>query len=463
MAASAPPAAALYYGNQSYSIEQAATRLTDAVLGAGPRDFSYQRFDAAELLKTAPAEVMAGRIDAFQMACEAMPLLGDRRVVRLDRLEAVRLPDRAVQPLRKALDAQRLARVSWRGQPTWVPEDELQPGEAAEAVEPAGTWVERIAPQEGGHPVVHLRALEARFAHGGGEQREWVPLPDLLRARIKPKFALPDEADADAEPPPTGAAGRLHPLLQRLLTAPPDGLTLVLTAVATRETDLSKPLLAALKKLAAPLEKFVTYDDYNPADWVVQEGRARGLRLTRPVAEVLIHRAGNDLGRLAKELDRLSLVFPAGRAPSEDDLIGAVHAGGRASLFQINEKLGNRDLEGALLILEEFLHEKPQEHPVLIGILARHFRQLVEVHGLLRGGVPEAEWPARLKLHPFIAKKVIAQARRFTPLELEHIQQTLAEIDVVAKRNAHLTGLYFKEFIHGVCSGGYRTRRRSLA
>jgi DNA polymerase-3 subunit delta len=450
-----PPSAALFFGNQSYSVDEAATKLTGRVLGDGPRDFTYQRFDAAELLKPAAAEAMAGRIDAFQVACEALPLLGDQRVVRLDHLEAVRVPDRAGQTLQRALEAQKLCRVAWGGKPVWVAEADVEPGEAPEETRPAAAWLESVQAQSAGPPILLLRNLGGTFAVTRRGKREQVSLPEFLRATVKGKFVLPDEGEDSEGPAPAAGAGRLHHLLESLLAQPPPGLTLILTAAVTRETDLSKPLVAALKALRAPQEKFVTYDDYNPVDWVLKEAGTRALRLTRPVAEALIHRVGNDLGKLAQELSRLALLFPAGRSPTEEELIDAVHAGGQYSVFQIGERLGQRDLEGALLALRHFLEDRSNEHPVLIGILARHFRQLALVHDLGRNGVPDDELAGRLKLHPFIAKKVAAQARRFAPRELDNIRQAVAEIDVAAKRQGTLTHVLFKDFVHRVCRGGF--------
>ncbi|HEX7928002.1 MAG TPA: DNA polymerase III subunit delta, partial [bacterium] len=425
-------------------------------LGDGPRDFTFQRFDAAELLKNAGAEVMAGRIDAFQTACEAMPLLGDQRVVRLDRVEAVKVPDRASQTLQRALEAVKLCRVAWEGKPIWLAEADVERGEAIQESRPLMAWVDQVQPQSAGSPVLFLRGIAgSAFVLSRRGKRSEVPLAEFIRNTVKGKFVLPEEAEAGEDAAPAVGAGRLHQLLESLLANPPDGLTLILTANVTRETDLSKALVAALKEQKAPLEKFVTYDDYNPVDWVMNESQNRALRLTRPLAAALIERVGNDLGKLSQEMNRLALLFPASKSPTEDELLAAVHGGGQFNVFQISERLGHKDLEGALRALQQFLEDSPNEHPVLVGLLARHFRQLALVHDLIRGGVSEREMASRLKLHEFIAKKVVGQARRFKPRELANIRQAIAQIDTAAKRHGHLTDVLFKDFVDQVCRGGY--------
>jgi DNA polymerase III delta subunit len=459
MAGSAPPPVALFWGNQPYAVDQAARRLTDRVLGEGPRDFSFQRFDAAELVKGGSAEAGAEALGAFQLACEAAPFLCERWVVRLDRVEAVRVSQRAAQTLLRALEALQLYRCRVGNESAWALEADLAADDVREGGARPQPFVAEVESRSEGPPLLHLhaRAAGARCLLSHGGERRLVDVRTFLRERVKGRFAFADEAPAEGGAAGGGsasAAAQLHALLERLAERPPPGLCLVLTAQATRESDLSRPLLAKLKG-KGPHEKFVTYDDYNPVDFVLQGARERSVRLGRPQAELVIQLAGNDLGRLAGELDKLALLFGGGAPPDQQALVRAVSGGQNASLFLITDKLGAKDLPGALAVLEHFLAETPSEHPVLIGILARHARQLLVVHSLMRLDVPEPDWPSQLKLHPFLARKVAGQARRFAQGELEAMLRALAGLDVAVKLHAHLTGPLFREYVQGVCSGAF--------
>ncbi len=186
-------------------------------------------------------------------------------------------------------------------------------------------------------------------------------------------------------------------------------------------------------------------------------GRERGLELTRSQAAQVIQLAGNDLARLSHELDKLALAFPEGATPDERELLQLVGGGRNATVFfLIAERLGAKDLAGALDVLEHFLGEHPHEHPILVGVLARQVRQWLHVHTLQRLQIPESDWPSQLKLHPFIAKKVAANAGRFAAPELERMLRALAGLDVAAKLHGHLTGALFREFVHAVCAEGFR-------
>ena len=463
MATSAPPPAILIYGNQDYSVEEAATAFTDAVLGDGPRDFSFQRFDAAELIRPAGGEAGQDPFAAFQMACEAAPFLCDRWVVRLDRVEAIRPGDRAANTLRRALESLVLFPVSFAGEPAWATEDDLLPTDPREGRAEPQRLVAAVESRTDGGPVLELtpQAETQRFLLSHGGARRLVDGRAFLRDKLKGRFSFSDQDHEVAVPTRGSAVAHLHTYLERVLANLQPGLHLVLTASANREGDLSRSLLTLLKK-SGRIDKFVTYDDYHPVDWVMKEARGRGAALTRPLAELLIHLAGNDLGTLARELEKLALVFGGQNPPGEEAFVRAVSAGAGGALFLISDRLGNKDLPGALKVLEHFLADNPGAHPLLISIVARHVRQLLHLHDLMGLQVPEPDWAAQLKLHPFLTRRLAGQARRFRTGELEGILAALAGLDRRLKLHAHLTGPLLREFLHAVCRDDFRRPAPSM-
>jgi len=464
-ASSSPRPCTLIYGNQSLLVDRSAEAWTAQVLGDAPRDFAFHRFDADEMLRAGGAEAVSQRIDAFEEACLALPLLGDRYVVRLDRAERVRPPARAAQTVEKALAALRVCRVRWEGEAAWAPEGALPPGTGPEEVAALERWVAAVGPTGDGRVRLTLcdDVPAGPFLLPRGRGHEAVGLPAFLRAQVKGKLVFageepetPEEGGPGSAAPATAAA-RLHQLLLHVLEQPPAGCHLVLTAEATRERDLSTELLGRLKRVGT-VTKHVTYDDNLPVDWVLREARERGLRLTADDAGELIRALGNDLRVLSHELDKLALLFAFGDEPGGPTLRQAIRGAAPVSVFLIAERLGQRDLSGALHGLTRFFRETPQQHPVLVGALARHFRQLYLIHALRQGGATEADLAARLKLPPFIARKLGREAGRFSSPELEGILHGLAGLDVDAKLRGALTPLLFAHFAQRVCAGDYGRR-----
>ena len=454
----------LLYGNQQYPLDRRAQQITDSVLGEEDQDFTYHRFDAADLLRPAAAEAVSSRLDALQIACESMPLLGNRYLVRIDHVERVKLPARAVLSLTRRLGELAVRQMTWDDTTVWVLEEQILPGDEPGGRLPLQNWVSAVTIRSGGGATIALAedADEAQFLVSSRGSRHVMGLKPFLRTVLKGNFTFAgDEADATGQPAPSNAAVRLHGLLERNIERPQPECRLLLTAAAVRESDISKPLLKLIKK-HGEIEKFVTYDDYEPVDWVLSEARERSLALSREGAEILIHYVGNDLGRLAQELEKLSLFFPPGARPQTSALLEALHAAHTGSVFLINDKLSERDLAGALEVVGQFLAVNANEYPVLVGVLARHFRQLYTVHSLSQRGVSDSDLASRLKVHPFIAKKISLQAARFTPNELEHIIQHLAGKDRSTRFHAHLAPVILRDFVQAVCAGAFRHGKMAL-
>jgi DNA polymerase-3 subunit delta len=462
-----PPPIALLYGNQSWPVDRAAQALIDQVLGEGPRDFSLQRFDAAELLKPGGGEPALSRVERFQEACLSVPLLTERYVVRLDHVETVRVPDRSAQALLRALEELRFKPGAAAGKgeeaatETWLP---LAEGEGARpGTVPLSRWVASVTPRPAGGPLVEMAPGADLVTIVEEEEGARLTPRAYLRRNIKTKFAFQDEqaAPEEGEPPETSssAAGRLHQILVRILEGPPPGLWLVLTADCQRDTDISKELLERIRPRGR-IDRHVLYADQAPIDWLLGQARERNLPLSAHGAEQLVQRLGNDMGRLVGELDRLQLLVLPGQSLSESTMLQSVHAEPQGSVFTLAERAAARDLAGALGVLERFLSDSPHEFPLLLGVLARHFRQLRQVHLATQEGASEAEVAQRLKLHPFLAKRLSAQARRFTVPELERIQRALAELDVAARRRGAVMRVLVQDLLQRVCQGAFRGSAR---
>ena len=169
---STPPQVSLLWGNQQFSIDERAGQIEDAVIDPESRDFTYHRFDAAEILRPAAAESVAARIDQVSMACESLPLVGGRYLVRIDRVEKVRLPARAIQTLTKRVAEMAVCPMDWEGGRVWVWEDHILPGDAAGEPTSLEGWVAEVADGPAGGAVLSLRGGEEdRFLVTSGGSR----------------------------------------------------------------------------------------------------------------------------------------------------------------------------------------------------------------------------------------------------------------------------------------------------
>ncbi len=248
---------------------------------------------------------------------------------------------------------------------------------------------------------------------------------------------------------------RLLEMLQIWLAKPPPGLYLLLSAKAQRESDISRPLLSACKKHGR-VERFITYNDWNAAPWVMEQVQRQGFSLTKKQVEWLIESVGNDLGRLGQELNKIKLLAQEG--PITQEALRALVASSKASnIFKISQYLADKNLAACLAEIDAFFSQNaPHAHPQLLGILAHQLRNWLLVHDLRRQAVPESQWAGTLKTPPFLIKRIKGQALSFSMLELERALRLVGRLDVLVKMHlSHAHALLF-EFVSALCYGNLR-------
>jgi DNA polymerase-3 subunit delta len=132
-----------------------------------------------------------------------------------------------------------------------------------------------------------------------------------------------------------------------------------------------------------------------------------------------------------KEIEKLLLFVNFQRPVSEDDVEAVTPNNGQTSVFQMVDALGYKDGRTALAFLHKLLSE---DDPIrLFGMIVRQFRMLLVTKELAKDGVDEQEIARRLKVFPFVARKLIGQVRNFSHQELTDIYHQLREIDLSIK------------------------------
>jgi len=79
----------LIHGNQLLLVEETANTLIDQRLEGREQEWSLERFNAQEMLKTI-GESGKNSIDDLLISCETLPMLTDRKVIRIDNFELIK-------------------------------------------------------------------------------------------------------------------------------------------------------------------------------------------------------------------------------------------------------------------------------------------------------------------------------------------------------------------------------------
>lgn len=138
-----------------------------------------------------------------------------------------------------------------------------------------------------------------------------------------------------------------------------------------------------------------------------------GKKITRPTLEYFLERTGDDMENIRMELEKL-VCYTMGREVIEKadiDAIGTVHVTSR--IFEMVAAITAGNTKKALELYEDLLTLKEPPMRILF-LIARQFNQLLQVKEMAAQGKDKSAIAGRLKIPPFAASKLMAQARSFT-------------------------------------------------
>ena len=138
-----------------------------------------------------------------------------------------------------------------------------------------------------------------------------------------------------------------------------------------------------------------------------------GKKITRQVMEYFMERTGDDMENIRMELEKL-ICYTMGREviTKEDvEAVGTVHVTNR--IFEMVTAIVAGNTRKAMDLYEDLLTLK--EPPMrIMFLIAKQFNQLLQVKELAGKGAQKSEIASRVKVPPFVAGKLMAQARTFT-------------------------------------------------
>jgi len=163
------------------------------------------------------------------------------------------------------------------------------------------------------------------------------------------------------------------------------------------------------------------------ARWIQSKAAEGGGEIEYQAAGLLASYVQDDPRLAAQEIEKLLAYVNYRRPVQVDDVERLTPDGAQGDVFAMVDALGNRNGQQALQMLHRLL--EVDEPLRLYGMVVRQFRLLLLTREMLDGGHREAEIAKALKLHPFVAKKLVPQCRNFDLPALESIYHKLLEID----------------------------------
>ncbi|NBD36695.1 MAG: DNA polymerase III subunit delta [Chloroflexi bacterium] len=208
------------------------------------------------------------------------------------------------------------------------------------------------------------------------------------------------------------------------------------------EKRLSKrhAVLKAAQKHDAKIRTFALPNAKSLPGWIQRRTQQRGGKISPRAAAHLAQNLGANLRLLDQEIQKLMLYRAAGEAGDEASVITledvktmVPYIQSADVIFNLVDALGQRRPRNAARYLHRLL--ETGSHPLAIfGMIVRQYRLLIQVRWLVDEGTRRPkDIASRLKLHPYVAKKVSSQTVYFTSEQLRAAYQLLMETDLSIK------------------------------
>jgi DNA polymerase III subunit delta len=171
--------------------------------------------------------------------------------------------------------------------------------------------------------------------------------------------------------------------------------------------------------------------------WLVGHAKKMDLDLPEDVAEDLANRCSGDKMRLLQETEKLAL-YTGDRTATHDDVAALCPPDVQSNIFAFVDALAAGERDRALALLEDLIGTG--EPPLrLTFMIRRQFQLVARARALLERGTPRKELSSRLKVPPFVTRKLEEQARKLDEEDLERALARIQDLESGLKGGSNLS------------------------
>jgi DNA polymerase-3 subunit delta len=195
--------------------------------------------------------------------------------------------------------------------------------------------------------------------------------------------------------------------------------------------DSRTKLVKAIKNNGVIFTSKKIYDYKVPA-WIEGFLAEKGYKISPQAAQILTAYLGNDLGKVANELNKLMIAVKDTQKIIPEHIEKNIGLSKDYNVFELQNALGEKNILKANQIINYF-GANPALNPIqkTISTLYFYFSKLFTYHFLKNKS--EQNVAAELRVIPYFAKSYIAAAKKYTPTKLYEIMGILREYDLKSK------------------------------
>ena len=166
--------------------------------------------------------------------------------------------------------------------------------------------------------------------------------------------------------------------------------------------------------------------------WIVEYLRRHGFKITQKASYLLTEYLGNDLTKIANELEKLTLILEQGAEVNTQIIEENIGISKDYNAFELVNALAFKNQVKAYRIVNYFAtNSKQHPLPLTIGSLFNYFSKVLGYH-YLKDKNPKVA-ASELRIPPFFVQDYITGARNYSAAKCTHIIRDIRECDNKSK------------------------------
>ncbi len=215
----------------------------------------------------------------------------------------------------------------------------------------------------------------------------------------------------------------------------PNPATLLVFAYKNKNLDARTTLSKRLAQDAVVVHSKKLYDNQIPA-WIEEYVHKKGLKITEKASLMLQELVGNELTRLAKELDKLQLNLQESRVIDDTIIQTYVGMSKQFNVFELQKALATKDIYKANQIVF-YLAANPKGNSAIpiVALLFTFFTKLLLIHA--SSDKSKQSLAKLLQVNPYFIQEYMAAAQHYS------LSQVMANIEHLHQADLQLKGINY--------------------
>lgn len=191
----------------------------------------------------------------------------------------------------------------------------------------------------------------------------------------------------------------------------PLATTIFVASYKTKNLDKRTKLYKTLKQ-GAEIFSSEKIKDFKLQEWIKEMVTAKEYSITPKAAVLLEEHIGNDLSRMANEIDKLSINLKGSKQITEDDIEKYIGISKEYNVFELQAAIAKKDLAKAITIIKYF-ESNPKAAPIqmVLPALYASFSKVYTIFGM--SDKSEAALKPHFYFNPNAVKNALETMRNY--------------------------------------------------